>query len=113
MESPAVATVAEAFSGNDKKLEKGHSLGHYKIVRELGSGGMGDVLGGLISTLLAQSVPAYYAASSGMYWHGLAGDFCAKEIGPVGYSAIDVANALPKARAKIVASCNYESYCSS
>ena len=43
MESPAVATVAEAFSGNDKKLEKGHSLGHYKIVRELGSGGMGDV----------------------------------------------------------------------
>ncbi|MBC8066357.1 MAG: NAD(P)H-hydrate dehydratase [Chlorobia bacterium] len=79
----------------------------------LASGGMGDVLGGLISTLLAQSVPAYYAASSGMYWHGLAGDFCAKEIGPVGYSAIDVANALPKARAKIVASCNYESCCSS
>lgn len=79
----------------------------------MASGGMGDVLGGLIATLLAQSVPTYHAAASGMYWHGLAGDICAQEIGPIGYSAMDVANALPKARAKIVSSCNYESYSSS
>lgn len=79
----------------------------------MASGGMGDILGGLIATLLAQSVPTYHAASCGMYWHGLAGDICAEEIGPIGYSAMDVANALPKARAKIVSSCNYESYSSS
>jgi ADP-dependent NAD(P)H-hydrate dehydratase / NAD(P)H-hydrate epimerase len=79
----------------------------------LASGGMGDVLGGLITTLLGQSVPAYHAASCGMYWHGLAGDICAKEIGAIGYSAMDVATALPKARAKIVSSCDYETCCSS
>ncbi len=76
----------------------------------MATGGMGDVLGGVIATLLAQSIPAYHAAAAGMFWHGLAGDLCAQEIAPVGYSAMDVANALPQARAKIVSSCNYESY---
>ena len=79
----------------------------------LATGGMGDVLSGVIATLLAQSVPPYYAASSAMYWHGMAGDVCSQEIGGVGYSAMDVANALPRARAKIVASCDYENCCPS
>jgi ADP-dependent NAD(P)H-hydrate dehydratase / NAD(P)H-hydrate epimerase len=118
------ATVRQAV----EKLERCVLLkGPYSIVGEegspmavnrtgnpgLASGGMGDVLGGLIATLLGQSVPTFHAASCGMYWHGLAGDICAREIGPVGYSAMDVANALPKARAKIVASCNFEACCSS
>jgi hydroxyethylthiazole kinase-like uncharacterized protein yjeF len=77
----------------------------------MASGGMGDVLSGVIATLLAQSVPPFYAASSAMYWHGMAGDLCAQELGNVGYSAMDVANALPRARAKIVASCDYETCC--
>src|SRR5436309_1588337 len=42
METPAVAGAADAFS-DQKKLEKGQSLGHYKIISELGSGGMGEV----------------------------------------------------------------------
>jgi NAD(P)H-hydrate epimerase len=71
----------------------------------LASAGMGDVLSGVVATLLAQDLPGYYAASCGMYWHGYAGDVCAMDIGPVGYSAIEVANALPKARVKIVAPC--------
>jgi NAD(P)H-hydrate epimerase len=71
----------------------------------MASGGMGDTLSGIIGTLLAQELPGYYAASCGMYWHGCAADMCALEVGPVGYSAIDVANALPKARAKIVETC--------
>lgn len=72
----------------------------------MASGGMGDVLSGVIGTLLGQDLPAYYAAGCGMYWHGMAGDICAEEIGPIGYSAIDVANALPKARARIVSECD-------
>lgn len=76
----------------------------------MATGGMGDVLGGVIATLLAQSIPPYHAAAAGMFWHGLAADICAEKIAPIGYSAIDVANALPQARAKIVSSCNYESY---
>lgn len=71
----------------------------------MASGGMGDVLGGVIATLLAQDIPGYYAASCAMFWHGIAADICACEIGPVGYGASDVADALPAARAKIVESC--------
>ncbi len=74
----------------------------------MATGGMGDILGGVIATLLGQTLPSYHAAAAAMYWHGLAGDICAKEIGTIGYSAMDVANALPHARAKIVASCEYE-----
>ena len=71
----------------------------------MASGGMGDVLGGTIVTLLGQQLPTYYAACCGMFWHGLAGDTCAQEIGTIGYSASDVADALPRARAKITTSC--------
>jgi NAD(P)H-hydrate epimerase len=67
---------------------------------------MGDVLSGMIATLLAQDIPGYYAAGCGMFWHGAAADICAELIGPIGYKASDVANALPQARARIVSSCN-------
>jgi NAD(P)H-hydrate repair Nnr-like enzyme with NAD(P)H-hydrate dehydratase domain len=67
----------------------------------LASGGMGDVLSGIIATLMAQDLPGYYAAACGMYWHGVAADDCAAAIGPIGYSASDVANALPGARARM------------
>ncbi|MGB7207461.1 MAG: protein kinase [Pyrinomonadaceae bacterium] len=43
METPAVAEVADAIGDNGNKLEQGHSLGHYKIIKELGTGGMGEV----------------------------------------------------------------------
>lgn len=72
----------------------------------MASAGMGDVLSGVIVTLLGQDLPAYYAAACGMYWHGMAGDICADEIGCVGYTSLDVANALPKARARMVAKCD-------
>jgi len=71
----------------------------------MASGGMGDVLGGVIATLLAQDLPPYCAAACGAYWHGAAGDLCAAEIAPIGYTAADVADALPKARAKLATSC--------
>ena len=67
----------------------------------LASGGMGDVLSGIIATLLAQDLPGYYAAACGMYWHGVAADDCAESIGTIGYAASDVANALPGARMRI------------
>jgi hydroxyethylthiazole kinase-like uncharacterized protein yjeF len=72
----------------------------------MASGGMGDVLGGVVTTLLGQDLPGYYAASCAMFWHGLAGDLCASEIGPIGYGASDVADALPRARVKLLESCD-------
>ncbi len=69
------------------------------------SAGMGDVLGGMIATLIGQDLPGYYAAGCGMFWHGAAADICAEEIGQVGYRASDVARALPSARSRIVSAC--------
>lgn len=69
----------------------------------MASGGMGDVLSGVIATLLAQDLPPYCAASCAAYWHGMAGDLCAMDT-PIGYTASDVIDALPIARAKLTAS---------
>jgi hydroxyethylthiazole kinase-like uncharacterized protein yjeF len=85
--------------------------GHPMIVNSTGNSGMatagmGDVLGGVIVTLLAQDLPTYYAASCGAFWHGTSGDLCAAEIGPIGYSAGDVADMLAKARCRIVSACH-------
>ncbi|MFQ3586406.1 MAG: NAD(P)H-hydrate dehydratase [Fimbriimonadaceae bacterium] len=71
----------------------------------MASAGMGDVLGGVIATLLAQHVPPYAAAAVGMYWHGVAGDQAAGDVGMVGYTAGEVADRLPKARATIAEGC--------
>ncbi len=71
----------------------------------MASAGMGDVLSGVIATLISQDLPPYCAASCGMFWHGLAGDICAQDIGGIGFTAMDVANALPQARAKLISTC--------
>ena len=77
----------------------------------MAAGGMGDVLAGLVGTLLAQSLPPYYAVACGAFWHGFAGDLCAHKIGPIGFSASEVANALPAARATIVEECDQKQSC--
>lgn len=69
----------------------------------MASAGMGDVLSGVIGALLSQEVPAMCAASAGVYWHGDAGDLCAEQIGPIGYTASDLTERLPAARRRITA----------
>ena len=63
----------------------------------MATGGMGDVLTGLIAGLMAQKVPAFDAAVLGVYLHGLAGDLVADSIGMDGLMAGDVLNSIPKA----------------
>lgn len=43
METPAVAEIAEAIGGSERKLEKGQFLGRYEIIEQIGTGGMGEV----------------------------------------------------------------------
>jgi hydroxyethylthiazole kinase-like uncharacterized protein yjeF len=57
----------------------------------LATAGTGDVLAGLLGSLLAAGLPAERAAAAAAYVHGLAGRFAA-EAGPV--TAVDVADAL-------------------
>ncbi len=70
----------------------------------MASGGMGDVLTGVIAGLIAQGLSAADACRAGVYLHGKAADILALEIGPRGYLAGDVMKAIPGAIKSIV--CN-------
>ena len=63
----------------------------------MATGGMGDILTGLIAGLIAQKVSPFDAAVLGVYLHGLAGDIVAESIGMHGLMAGDVLNSVPKA----------------
>jgi len=57
----------------------------------LATGGTGDVLSGLIASLVAQGVKPLDAAKLGVYTHGLAADNLVKKgIGPIGLTASEV-----------------------
>jgi NAD(P)H-hydrate epimerase len=63
----------------------------------MASAGMGDVLTGMITGLLAQGLPAWDAARAGVYLHGLAGDLAATTLGEPGLIASDLIATLPHA----------------
>jgi hydroxyethylthiazole kinase-like uncharacterized protein yjeF len=64
----------------------------------LASGGMGDVLTGLIGSLLAQGLTAMDAATLGVYLHGLAADRLLAKFGDAGLLATDIMYEIPAAR---------------
>ncbi len=61
----------------------------------MASGGMGDILTGIIAGFVAQGYPADEAARIGVYLHGKAGDRLAESMGPFGFLASDILNAIP------------------
>ncbi len=107
---PAAARAAAAASGAVTLLKGARTL----VARPDGalavnptgnpamaSGGMGDVLSGVIGALLAQGLDAAAAAELGAYLHGAAGDLGAAEVGPAGLLATDVAARIPRALAAL------------
>jgi NAD(P)H-hydrate epimerase len=56
----------------------------------MATAGSGDVLAGVIGSLLAQGMDGFRAASVGAYIHGRAGDEAAKVIGEHGCMAGDL-----------------------
>lgn len=63
----------------------------------MASGGMGDVLTGIIVSLLGQGYVAWAACCLGVFLHGFAADMVAEEKGEIGINASDVIEQLPYA----------------
>jgi len=62
----------------------------------MASGGMGDVLTGIIAGFISQGHSPELAAHAGVYLHGAVADSLAQNSGPFGYLATDVMNAIPE-----------------
>jgi len=63
----------------------------------MASGGMGDVLTGILVSLIGQGYPVCEACRLGVYVHGHAADLVAREKGEIGITASDVLEKLPYA----------------
>ena len=63
----------------------------------MAKGGSGDVLTGIITSLLAQKYSSEEAAVIGVYIHGLAGDIAKDVLGETSMEASDIIHYLPKA----------------
>lgn len=63
----------------------------------MASGGMGDVLTGVIASFIGQGCSPYDAAVLGVFIHGLAADIGAEKFGEFGLIAGDVIDCLPQA----------------
>ena len=61
----------------------------------MASGGMGDVLAGVVGGLIAQGLPLQAAAELGCCLHSSAADMAAQQTGQIGLAASDI---LPQLR---------------
>jgi NAD(P)H-hydrate epimerase len=68
----------------------------------MASGGMGDVLTGVLAALLAQGYEPGPACKVGVFIHGHAADLVAADKGEIGISAVDVQEKLPYAIREIM-----------
>ncbi len=68
---------------------------------ELATAGTGDVLTGVIVSLLAQGLEPFAAARLAVHVHGRAGELAAARVGALGVTASDVAESLPAAFTKV------------
>ena len=59
-------------------------------------GGSGDVLAGIITAFLGQGLGPIEAAAAGCWFHGAAGDLCARELGQYGMLPTDMLAVLPR-----------------
>lgn len=63
----------------------------------MAKGGSGDVLSGIIGSLMAQGVGAFESACVGVYVHGLSGDIASKQLSKIAMLPRDIVEYLPQA----------------
>ena len=61
----------------------------------MAKGGSGDVLGGMVLSLLGQGLPPKQAVPAAVWFHGKAGDRAAKRWGEAGMTPSDIVNEIP------------------
>lgn len=97
--------MAAALDLNVTMVLKGHktviSDGKWCYTNTTGNpgmavGGSGDVLAGIITSLLGQGIDPLEAAACGAWLHGAAGDICAETIGQYGMLPSDMLEVLPR-----------------
>jgi NAD(P)H-hydrate epimerase len=62
----------------------------------MAKGGSGDVLAGMVASFIAQGIEPAKAAAGAVYFHGAAGDRCAKEFSQCAMLPTDIIDMLPK-----------------
>jgi NAD(P)H-hydrate epimerase len=63
----------------------------------MATAGSGDVLTGVITSLLGQGLSSWNAARLGVWIHGRAGDIAAAKMGQAGMTCLEIAAALAQA----------------
>ena len=69
----------------------------------MAKGGTGDVLAGMIASLIAQKLPIVHAVVAAVYIHGMAGDLSAEKLGEYSVAASDIIEMLPEAIKSVIA----------
>ena len=108
-ESDKRAEFASKFAGENKCIlvlkgantvvadDEGNTFVNTSGNPGMAKGGSGDVLAGLIVSLLAQGLKPIDAAKAGVYIHGLAGDMARDEFGTLGMTPTDTLTFVKKA----------------
>lgn len=68
----------------------------------MATGGSGDVLSGIIGSLLAQGASPINAAAAGVFLHGTIGDFAAEKLGKISMLPTDMIDMIPTAYLKLM-----------
>jgi hydroxyethylthiazole kinase-like uncharacterized protein yjeF len=71
-------------------------------VPALATAGSGDILAGVIASLVGQGLAPHQAALLGVYIHGLAGQWLAERLGDAGVLATDLLTTVPRVRRHLV-----------
>ena len=61
----------------------------------MAKGGSGDVLAGMVLSLIGQGAPALEAAACAVWLHGRAGDLCARDLSEYAMTPLDLTGRLP------------------
>jgi NAD(P)H-hydrate epimerase len=105
-ETLANLAVEMAFEAQVTVVLKGHRTlvtdGNERFLNKTGNpgmatGGSGDVLTGIIASLVGQGLEPFEASRLGVHLHGAAGDIAAEAVGQTSLIATDLIESLPEA----------------